>query len=95
MADQDSINCTTHGDSVTTYVCQHLIRGENQDWYCAEPDEEKPWPDSWCGKCHEHFAKEGEWNDVSEQAADITNNVSILCNHCYEQIRSTCHVHYI
>lgn len=95
MADDDLVDCEEHGKGCATYVCGHLARGENHEWYSSEPIDDDAWPSAWCSKCHEHFSAEGEWNEVSEEAADIGNQVLILCHHCYEDLRDCCHVHYI
>lgn len=95
MDNQDELECCTHGKAIATYVCKHLIEGTNKEWHCREPDEETPWPDSWCGICHQHFISEGEWNEISEAAAEISENIKLLCNQCYEHRQISCNVHYI
>ncbi len=95
MSNAEKINCLEHGEAVTTYVCDHLIKGQNHEWHCREPDAETPWPDSWCGICHQHFEDEGEWNEFSEVAADLPHHIKLLCNQCYENLRAKCNVHFI
>ena len=95
ISERRSIECSTHGPAYATFVCRHLIEGSNTEWYSGEVDEEHPWPDSWCGICHEFYEAEGEWNDTSEAAANISDNLKILCHHCYARIRATCTTHTI
>lgn len=95
MSNSEKIQCSLHGKADITYVCQHLINGEDHDWYCHEPDAATPCPDAWCGACHQHFEEEGEWNEFSETAADLTRNIKLLCHECYEQLRAQCQTHYI
>ena len=89
------IECDEHGRGFCTYVCGHLVRGENRNWYSSEPIDDDEWPCAWCSECHQHFAAEGEWNEKSEAAADIANVVLIVCHECYEEIRSQCNVEYL
>ncbi|MEM7474781.1 MAG: hypothetical protein AAF483_07300 [Planctomycetota bacterium] len=95
MTDDDFIECDDHGEGYTTFVCGHLVRGENHSWHSSEPIDDDEWPSAWCSKCHEHFSAEGEWNEKSEAAADIANIVVILCHHCYEEVRERCKVHFV
>jgi len=95
MSDAKKVECCEHGESIATFVCQHLINCENTQWYSCKPDDEAPWPDSWCGKCPQHFDAEGEWNEESEVAAELSGNIKLLCHHCYERIRSKCNMHFI
>ena len=93
--DEETIDCSVHGDAYVTYICDHLIDGLDSDWYSTEPEDESDWPSAWCGTCHQHFLVENEWNEKSEAAADISNNVSIICHFCYEILKDECTVHYI
>jgi hypothetical protein len=87
MSEQDPIECDTHGTAFQTFVCRHLLEGTNRDWYSADPDAENSWPDSWCGICHEHYEREGEWNEKSELSANLGNNLKLLCHLCYDSKR--------
>jgi len=80
MSDDTRISCDTHGESSTTYVCEHLIRNPVQRWYSAAPSEANRWPDAWCSKCNVEFLKEGEWNERNERGLVP----KILCHNCYE-----------
>jgi len=33
MSDDTKVSCDTHGESNTTYVCEHLVRNPVQRWY--------------------------------------------------------------
>jgi hypothetical protein len=87
----DKIECDTHGQAFTTFVCQHLVGGEGLEWHSTEPDEENPWPDAWCGECNAAFEREGEWNEKSESEVRI----KIVCHRCYESTKARCTVHYV
>ena len=89
------IHCDEHGEAYPTFICRHLITGESTEWFSAEPIEEDPWPHAWCSICHEHFLAEGEWNEKSEEDADIAEVIQILCHCCYEDAKSECDVNYI
>ena len=92
MSQEREIDCCEHGKAIATYVCKHLVERSNSEWHSAEPDEEDPWPDAWCGKCHRHYALEGEWNDTSEHAAG-TDSIKLICHHCYERFKANCTFH--
>jgi hypothetical protein len=76
------IDCNTHGPAFKTYVCEHLAENPQQEWFSREPEEDNPWPDSWCSHCDAKFMSEGGWN--GENHCPIV----LLCNHCYELKRS-------
>ena len=94
MSDFRTIECADHGTAYASYICRHLISGESTDWHAAEPSEDDEWPDAWCGVCNAFFEAEGEWNEVSEEAANLSENISLLCHHCYERIRANCTTHF-
>jgi hypothetical protein len=77
----DSIQCSEHGEMNAAYICEHLAADPKQQWFCAYPSEDNPWPDAWCGQCDAEFRKEGEWNERNEGTAKI----KIVCNGCYEE----------
>lgn len=76
----ETFTCATHGKSDPACVCKHLIENPVQQWHCAYPEEDEPWPDAWCSACNEVFEREGEWNENNED--DIS--VEMICGHCYE-----------
>ena len=95
MSEPEEIECAEHGPASVTFVCRHLIKEQNLDWYSAPPIDEDPWPSAWCGLCHPHFVAQGEWNEASEAGANLSENVKVLCNHCYEGIRAKCRLHFL
>lgn len=96
MSDEEyMVECCSHGKAQATFVCSHLVDGEDKNWYSSKPDQEDAYPDAWCGKCHIHFLKEGEWNDSAEEAAGGADALKILCCHCYSNRKEQCSVHYI
>lgn len=80
-----AIECTKHGTSYAAYVCQHLLQGEKQGYYCSE-DTEDPQPDAWCYQCDQQLllAGQGQWNQELSEAAQI----SVVCASCYEEIKT-------
>ena len=86
MSDSDTkVECDTHGTMEATFVCQHLIGGEKLGFNLGY-DTENPdglFPDAWCDECESVLEAEGEWNDKSEEFAEI----KLLCSHCYEDTR--------
>jgi hypothetical protein len=85
MSDQDIIECDTHGTSTATYICKHLVQGENLGFNIGF-DPENPfdlYPDAWCDECDKILDEEGEWNERSESFADI----KIVCTQCYMNAR--------
>src|SRR5882724_9695158 len=83
MSDETkTVICDTHGDSIRTYMCQHLVRGSGLGFYCSAEDDDE-YPDAWCASCNEIMEQAGGWNDTSEAAASIT----IVCHHCYESAK--------
>ncbi|MGB9199034.1 MAG: DUF6882 domain-containing protein [Terriglobales bacterium] len=83
-AKKNRISCGTHGIANETYVCEHLIRNPNQQWFSGKPNQENPWPDAWCGVCDAFFQTQGEWNEKNEKNLRI----KILCHFCYEAFRA-------
>ena len=91
MSDDTKVSCDTHGESNTTYVCEHLVRNPVQRWYSDVPSEDNRWPDAWCSACNVEFLKEGEWNEKNEMGLVA----KLLCHNCYEaaQARSLERLH--
>ena len=80
----EKIQCNTHGESLQTFVCTHLLGeavglGFNRN----EPDEENPFPDAWCDNCEIIRAAHDGWDEESEKLTEI----SLLCSGCYERSR--------
>lgn len=82
--DHETLNCSEHGESYTTYVCEHLVKDPVQRWHAAPPSDENRWPDALCSECNGEFLKEGEWNEANEKSIVI----KILCHNCYEAAQS-------
>ena len=87
MADDDKkVECSVHGNSSPTFICQHLAKGDklgfNVGYYPNDPD--SLYRDAWCDLCEEILDKEGGWNDKSEAFADI----KLVCSGCYCEIRA-------
>ncbi len=79
------VECSVHGTCSATFLCHHLLKGENLGFNVAyDPDSPNDlYPDAWCDLCNEILEKEGEWNDVSEEFSDI----KLVCSGCYCEIR--------
>lgn len=77
------IECATHGNGFSTYVCEHLVANPAQEWF-SEQSEDSKWPDAWCSTCNSYFLEEGEWNEKNEAKLKI----KLLCHFCYEKKRS-------
>lgn len=80
----DKIQCSTHGEAWTTYVCSHLsgdsvALGFNRE----EPSAEKQFPDAWCDACEKIRTMHDGWNEQSEKLTKI----KLLCSGCYERAR--------
>lgn len=85
MVPEDNIKCSTHGTSTATYICKHLVKGENIGFNVGY-DPENPfdlYPDAWCNECDKILEEAGEWNERSEAFADI----KIVCTQCYMNSR--------
>ncbi len=82
---EDIVECGKHGNSSATYVCKHLLEGEQLGFnYGYDPDEpDEIHPDAWCDECEKIRSAEGGWNDKSESFAEI----KLLCSFCYENLR--------
>ena len=82
---QNTVECSTHGTTEATYVCQHLIRGErlgfNLGYNPENPDQ--LYPDAWCDQCEKIMQAEGGWNNETEHLAAV----KLVCANCYEEAR--------
>ncbi len=87
----EMIHCETHGEVCAAFVCEHLVKSSGLPWHSRRPDEDNPWPDAWCGKCHMAYEGQGEWNEISE----IEVNILLICHQCYKRTKSNSSVHYI
>lgn len=96
MADNDRTTCPSHGEAITTFMCQHLVDGTAKEYICADPDPgnvlspdnpEVFWPNAWCEICEaarmRYGGQSGAWTDDSVAIAGIR----AICHHCYNAIR--------
>jgi hypothetical protein len=85
MSDQSElISCDLHGQTPTTFACQHIAAGVACGYHASTDNPNDQWPDAWCDLCDEAFQAAGEqWTNTSEQAASI----KLMCTHCYEDAR--------
>jgi hypothetical protein len=81
VSQEDNIECNTHGTSAATYICNHLVKGENIGFNPENPFD--LYPDAWRNECDKILEEEGEWNARSEAFADI----KIVCIQCYMNSR--------
>ncbi len=83
---EEKVICDEHGAGMSaTFTCRHIARGEAARFLSdEEATADAPWPDAYCEQCAAfRDAQGGEWNDVSEEFADVT----VLCHRCYEDRR--------
>lgn len=82
-----SVECERHETGLLSFVCKHLIKGENVGFHEAfESDpliEPKDDYQAWCDACENERLKEGEWNDRSITFTEI----KIVCDQCYFEIK--------
>jgi hypothetical protein len=71
---RDAIECPSHGRSVATFVCKHVV-GDQRLGFVFDQDSRDPWPDAVCTAC----AAEPPWTD--ELAAD---RIRLICSRCWE-----------
>jgi hypothetical protein len=78
MSDRNEpIECDSHGEAITTFVCSHLgpnIAGIGFNMSPEDPDD--PWPDAICDAC------------ASREGPLTQDDIKILCHHCYEYTRA-------
>lgn len=88
--DKRRVICDTHGETVPTFVCKHLVGGSELGFYSAyDEDDEEPdeYPNAWCAACEAARIREGgesgDWNEASEAFAGVT----LVCAGCYVAAR--------
>ena len=82
--DRNVVHCDAHGLSEQTFVCQHLVTGEELGFFAANDGSSKR-PDAWCGACEQVRIREGGgWNETSELFAGIT----LICGKCYDDAKA-------
>lgn len=81
------VECAKHGEQQAIFVCQHLVKALKTNrqvgfYYAGELR-----GDAWCEACEKVRVREGgetgEWNERSEQFADVT----LICSACYDRLR--------
>lgn len=85
MSDESElIRCDRHGETPSTFACQHIARGVACGYHASTDNPNDQWPDSWCDLCNEAFQAAGQqWTTVAEKAASI----NVMCTYCYEAAR--------
>src|SRR5947207_2936699 len=79
-----NINCSMHGESQRTYLCEHLTGDSHGLGFNSDiSTDENPFPDAWCNDCEVIRAAHGAWNAESEKLCSI----KLLCSRCYERVR--------
>lgn len=80
-----TIDCATHGASLPTYVCTHLLVSMSS----LEPTgltwlrDEDECVNAYCDECAKKLADEGgEWNDAAVAFA----NIRLVCATCFEKV---------
>ena len=83
--------CKIHGEMDYALICTHLAAQTHDDpdlnVYLATPDESEEATDVqnlWCEKCDNILLEEGEWNDKSENFA----NIQVVCIQCFEELKN-------
>jgi hypothetical protein len=80
----DTVQCTIHGETHQTFVCNHLAEGSHGlGFHREDPSGDDPHPDAWCDNCEIIRAAQDGWNDESEKLI----SVKLLCAECYERTR--------
>ncbi|MEZ0183782.1 hypothetical protein AB9T89_16180 [Flavobacterium oncorhynchi] len=82
------VECSNHGLRNNAFVCQHLVNSEFPGfWEPFDSDSTKEYDDgelnAWCDKCDKILVEQGEWNDVSEEFAQI----QLICEVCFFELK--------
>lgn len=86
---QKIVECTQHGFARPGFVCQHLdcktVSGFHEafDTYKGMELEEEDDFQAWCDECEKVRAEYGEWNEESENFAQIR----LVCENCYFELK--------
>lgn len=81
------VECSTHGTSPGTFVCQHLKTGENLGFHLGyDPDNpDSLYPDAWCADCEQEY-KLGEYErwdwdqDTSQLVFSHAGQAKVICD---------------
>jgi diaminopimelate decarboxylase len=77
-----TIECSEHGASQETFVCQHLVHGRDLGFhFFSDPGNSRP--DAWCSNCEKIRAEHDGWNEESEKLTKIV----LLCGGCYDRAK--------
>jgi hypothetical protein len=85
---QRNLKCGTHGEVAPAFVCGHLVRA-NPDRPLGfieperEPDDLDQDPQAWCASCDALLEREGEWNELAIEYADVR----AVCEFCFAKLR--------
>ena len=86
---QKTVECAQHGYSRPAFVCQHLdcktVKGfeEAFETYKGMELDEDDDLQAWCDECEKVRAEYGEWNEESENFAQI----QLVCENCYFELK--------
>jgi hypothetical protein len=69
---RESIQCSTHGPSIATFVCKHIGR-HKKGGFVFDTDSRDPWPDAVCKAC----AAEPSWT--------ASQRIQVICAGCWEE----------
>lgn len=86
---EKKVSCCNHGERYPAFVCQHLVKNAKVGfWEPFDSDPSKTYKDdelnAWCDKCDEVLTQEGEWNDKSEEFAQI----KLICDKCFFDMKA-------
>lgn len=85
MADKSStINCASHGQSITATVCGHLIKNNGNSLGFIENSSEPDDLQGWCYACEYLFLQE---NDKTEKFMKFCD-FAVVCSKCYAQLKA-------
>jgi hypothetical protein len=82
------VTCSEHGTQDETFVCQHIVRGLEENvpygfWWAGDSDQLRP--NAWCTMCNELVAKaDGTWTEEVLAIAQVT----LLCAACYDRAKA-------
>lgn len=84
------IQCGKHRYGRRAFVCQHLNKTYKtgfEEAFETDEDMELGLDDdlqAWCDECEKVRQREGEWNDISIEFADI----KLVCEYCYFEMKA-------
>ena len=79
-----TIDCGPHGTRTAAVVCRHMIGEDQSNAGFIENNSDTDDLQAWCYECEAMFAREGGMTD----AFRAFNGMTVVCDHCYEGIRS-------